>query len=74
MADPKTPSEFLISLLELDSVDECDKILIVRQHKDAGISFDTNTNSRMDAHCLAELCAEWTRADIITQSIKEAIK
>lgn len=71
MKDVKTPSQFLISLLELDSVDDCDKILIVRQHKDEGISYDTNTNSRMDAHCLAKLCATWTQADIITQSIKE---
>lgn len=71
MKEVKTPSQFLISLLELDTVDDCDKILIVRQHKDEGISYDTNTNSRMDAHCLAELCAAWTQADILAQSIKE---
>jgi hypothetical protein len=71
MADVKTPSQFLISLLELDTVDDCTKILIVREHKDGGISYDTNTNSRMDAHCLAELCAVWTQADIIKQSVKE---
>ena len=71
MADIKTPSQFLMAILSLDSVDDCDKILIVRQHEDRGISYDTNTNSRMDAHCLAELCAAWTQADIINQSIKE---
>jgi hypothetical protein len=71
MAEAKSPSQFLISLLELDTIDECDQILIVRRHKDSGISYDTNTNSRMDAHNLATLCAEWTRADIISQAIRD---
>lgn len=71
MSKPVSPSQFLISLLELDTVDECTRILIVREHKNGAISYDTNTNSRMDAHCLAELCSQWTGADIVVSSIKE---
>ena len=68
-----TPSEFLITMLESADIDNCKQILIVRRHNDDGISYDTNTNSRMDAHNLSTLAAEWTRADIIAQAVKESI-
>lgn len=71
MPDPKTVSDFLIECLALESTLECDKVLLVRLHKDGCISYDTNTNSRMDAYNLASLCSAWTQADIIKSAVRE---
>lgn len=55
----------------MESVEDVSMILIVRKHKDGGISFDTNTNSKHDAYCMAQLCVAYALADMMKSTLKE---